>query len=608
MKRQPDRRLAHWLWAVRPHVAAYAALSLLGAVLPPGIAWVTKSLFDSLAQGGEGVLPSAGLLIAMTLVAALVPVINALVTQRLRQRLVEVAVSDTFAALDQSSNLIQLETPTWQHRVRAAELAAREAPMRILEGSVGVLHALVTAALFGAALWTVQPIMAVLLLATGVPLWLVERSLARDAVATMHLTIPHERTHLLFAGLMWDPGVAPEKKLFGFGSFLRGRSLSALRRANALNFSREVRRTWLKSLSALLSTSLVGGGLLWLLVQSRQPTPGEVALYLAAVVAAQQSVSSLADQLSAAYEGRIALRETQDLQEGNKVPMLGADSAVPERDGLHVEDVEFTYPGADGPTLHGIWLTVRPGERVAIVGRNGSGKSTLLKLAAGLYEARRGRVLVNGLDARSSGGQRCVSAVFQEPSRFDLTARENILLGDLTSSAEPSQAAGAVGLHERIQELPDGYNTVLSRTLELSEEVGRASYLSGGEWQRLAVARALRRESASVLLLDEPAAHLDATARVDLMQFVDSWINPTRSVVMVSHHLEAMTQFNRIYVLDAGHVVQCGSHSQLMDEGGIYARLWRDSQAPPQIGHAQEPISSGPGRPASGPEVAERGG
>lgn len=598
--------MTQWLWAARVSVSAYAALSLLGAVLPPGIAWVTKNLLDSLAQGGEGVLRSAGWLIAMTLVAALVPVINALVTQRVRQRLVEVAVSDTFAVLDQSSSLIQLETPTWQHRVRAAELAAREAPMRILEGSVGVLHAVVTAALFGAALWTVQPVMAVLLVATGLPLWLVESSLARDAVATMHLTIPHERTHLLFAGLLWDPGVAPEKKLFGFGGFLRGRSLSALKRANVLNFSREVRRTWLKSLSALLSTGLVGGGLLWLLVQSRLPTPGEVALYLAAVVAAQQSVSALADQLSAAYEGRIALRETQDLQEGLKVPMLGTESTDPERDGLHIEDVEFTYPGADSPTLHGIGLTVRPGERVAIVGRNGSGKSTLLRIAAGLYEPRRGRVLVNGLDARSSGGQRCVSAVFQEPSRFDLTARENILLGDLASSAEPSQAARAVGLHERIQNLPDGYDTVLSRTLELSEEAGRASYLSGGEWQRLAVARALRRESASILLLDEPAAHLDATARVDLMQFVDSWIGPTRSVVMVSHHLEAMTQFNRIYVLDAGHVVQCGSHSQLMDEGGIYAKLWRDSQAPLQTGRAQKPITSGLGRPASGPELAER--
>jgi ATP-binding cassette subfamily B protein len=246
---------------------------------------------------------------------------------------------------------------------------------------------------------------------------------------------------------------------------------------------------------------------------------------------------------------------------------------------IEFDGVTFTYPGRDTPVLQGLDLVLEPGRSVAIVGENGAGKTTLLKLLCGFYQPTAGRILVDGTDLAAIDlreWRQRLAVIFQDFTRFELTAFENVALAapdHPEAQAHAATAADAAGAAELIGSLPKGWDTILSRAFTDGTD------LSGGQWQRIALARALyaARVGGTVLVLDEPTASLDVDAEVALFDQLLTHAAGCTAIV-VSHRFSTVRRADRIVVLSGGHVVEDGSHAELMTAGGRYARLY-DLQA-----------------------------
>lgn len=414
-----------------------------------------------------------------------------------------------------------------------------------------------------------------------------QRSLLRQhyagAIASgMVETTGDGRAASYWSDIIGTPTGAKELRLFGFGAYALERFHAHGRRP-----VEELSKVLLGAHRLHWTIFALNGlaGLVPFLLLARQGVDGSIspeglAAALGGVVAVSRVLSAMGweafsieasvPQLAAVERLRRFHDEEQARAQLRRPPV--ASDAVPE---IVFEQVSFAYPGVDEPVLDGVDLVLRPGESVAIVGENGAGKTTLLKLLAGFYEPTSGRILVDGCDLREldpRAWRRRLAVIFQEFTRFELSAFENVAMAD---PAHPdadrlaAEAARAASAEDLIEGLAGGWSTVLSRAY-----TGGAD-LSGGQWQRIALARALYGAAVGgkVLILDEPTASLDVSAEVALFDQLLTHAAGCTAIV-VSHRYSTVRRADRIVVIADGRVVEDGSHSELMALGARYARLY----------------------------------
>ena len=239
---------------------------------------------------------------------------------------------------------------------------------------------------------------------------------------------------------------------------------------------------------------------------------------------------------------------------------------------IEVRNVTFTYPGAADPVIRDVSLQIRAGEALAIVGENGAGKTTLVKLLARLYEPDDGQILFDGIDIREmtpEAHRRRLSFVVQTFGRYEAKISDNIAYGDwrrmMNNRERVGQIARLANVHDLIEAMPQGYDTLLGRKFGEYD-------LSGGQWQKIAVARALAREG-WLFILDEPTSNLDARAEYELFSHFRE-LAETRTTLLISHRFSTVSMADRILVMDEGRIVERGTHQELLDLGGHYASLY----------------------------------
>jgi len=567
-----------------PAAAIYLTRGAVDGVLAAMSSGIGSAAFRTLI---DRVMPLAVVMVGQVVVAGAIrwvrfhqsEILQAYVTRRIHEQ--SVAVSLRF-----------YDFPEYFDRLHRARDEASHRPAALVEVTGGLLKNAVTSIGVAAVLLPYGWWLPAALLLGGAPSLLLVLRSSLERQEWKKRSTPAFRKLGYFDYLVTSREAAAEIRVFDLGAGFIA-AYGALRQRLAAEQSRLVRREAVAELAAALLGMAVAAGaagwVLWQAVQGRL-TAGSLALFFAAFVQAQRVMQSLLENAAQIYMNSLFLGDLFEflaLPPELARPVGGGGPEGPRLHragcGLRFEHVEFTYPGASRPALCDFSVDIPAGQTVAIVGPNGAGKTTVIKLLCRFYDPDRGRIVLDGADIADWSApqvRQLISALFQEPVRYSASVVGNLLpeanVGSQVaprSSANVDEertrvstalyAAGADGIVER---LPRGYDTLLGKWLDDGVE------LSGGEWQRIALARALARDT-PILLLDEPTSAMDSWAEAEwFARFRHAAAG--RTTVLITHRFTTAMQADVIHVMDGGRIVESGSHEQLLALGGRYASSW----------------------------------
>ncbi|GAA1588818.1 ABC transporter ATP-binding protein [Actinomadura kijaniata] len=571
-------------WASgRARLLLRMALAVLGSAVPVAAAWLTKDVLDRVAAD-RPVLASALLLAVAGGAAALVPQVIQYVEAEAQRAVDLTARERLYGALARMPGLRRLEDPRFHDRLSLAAETGPTGPSEVVGGALGAAQGLLMLGGFVGTLVVLNAWMLVPVLLAGAVALHGQFRLGRFR-ARLHGGLGHAlRREFFYAQLLTSLSAAKEVRLFGLGGLFGARMLTELRWSNAQRRRMDRRELLVQAGHGLLGSVVAGAGLVWAVGAARagRLTVGDVSMFVAAVAGVQAGLTVMVSSLGRTQEALLLFGHYRHVvTAGPDLPAVAEGEVPPLRHGIELRDVWFRY-GEDLPwVLRGVNLTIPAGAATALVGPNGGGKSTLVKLLCRFYDPTRGAILWDGTDLRElpvAGLRRRIGTVFQDFMAYELSAAENIAVGDPDAREDRARivaAARRAGCDRALAALPWGYDTVLSRAFESAEQddPGSGVLLSGGQWQRVALARALLRDRADLLILDEPSSGLDAEAEAEVHRGLREH-RAGRTSLLVSHRLSTVRDADAIVALEEGAVAERGTHDALLRAGGLYARLF----------------------------------
>jgi ATP-binding cassette subfamily B protein len=583
------RRAMALLWkAAGWWIAVWGALLVGQGLIPACLALLLRTLFNRLGstpQWSSILQPALGVaglwVVALLLSSALTWV------REVQAEHVEEEVNRLIHRQSLRVDMAFYDNPESYDQLYRAQADAASQPLALMESLGSMVQNGLGFLVLAAILWTYAKWLPFLLVVTAIPgVLLMARHILKEHTWHLEHTI-EERRSRYYHWLITLEQAAAELRLFDLGNYYR-KDFERIRAGLRKGKLRLVGEGALTEIGAGLLAwvgSLAGLG--WMLHQTLagHVKLGDLLLCFTAFQSGQSQLRTLLDGAGKIYRSLLYIQNLDDFLkiEPTILSPRPGESGFPITHSIRFERVSFTYPGGGHRALDGFDLEIPQGKIVALVGHNGAGKSTLIKLLCRYYDPDGGRILFDGVDLRELDPEalrRRITVLFQAPVHYQETVRENIWFGDIDAPPDQERlwrAAQAAGALEPIERLEEGFDAVLGRMFGGTE-------LSGGEWDRVALARAFFRD-APLVILDEPTSAMDPWAEQD-------WLNRIRALVagrtalMITHRFIAARYADLIYVMDKGRVVESGNHEQLVALGGAYATSWAAQMQ--EIGHDQD--------------------
>jgi ATP-binding cassette, subfamily B, bacterial len=571
------------VWDSGPSIVVLGLVFRAAAsLIPVSTAWVTKLIIDLInaivqhkatlsAQLWWLAAAEFSLAVFGGILGRLVDYYDSVLADRY-SRHVSIEVMRHASTLD----LQAYEDPVFYDRLERARVQATDR-LGMIQSIGRLFQQTITAGSLSLAILWFSPWLLIVLVACLLPAFLGESHFAFLSYAKNFRQTPARRQLDYLRQLGGSKEAAKELKLFNLSEFFTTRFTTTWNAILDENLALSRKRLIAVSLLSVLSTAGYYGAYLWVIFKTVTGafSIGTLTFLTQSIMSASSNISQIFSTLSSIADQALFLTDLIAFF-AMKPGVASKPAALPAprhiEKGFEFQDVSFNYPGTDRLVLNRLNLRVEPGERIALIGQNGQGKTTIVKLITRLYDPTAGRILLDGIDLREYQIEdlcRHTGVIFQDFMRYEMTARENIAVGRIEfltddgrirAAAEKSLADGV------ITRLAAGYEQMLGRRFEGGVD------LSGGEWQKLALARAYLRD-AQILILDEPTAALDARAEFEVFQRFNE-LTAGKMALFISHRFSTVRMAERIIVLENGSISEEGSHSQLMSRGGTYAGMF----------------------------------
>ena len=569
---------------------ALAVATLLVAAVPPSIAWAGKRIVDAVvARSHDDTVKWVGVELGLVVLQATLTRGLGLIRSVLGSRLgtdVNVAILERATALE----LRHFEDPEFYDKLSRARREASSRPMSLVTESFALVQNLLTLAGYAALLLQFSGWVVLALMLATVPATIAEMRFSKATFRLRNWRSPDSRRLIYLEYVLANDEHAKEVKLFGLGPMFLGRYKELAERFHAEDSKLATRRSIVTTLLSLLATGAfyVSYGAMALLAAASKLTLGNMTMYVLAFRSGQSAFQSILSGIGSIYEHNLYMSNLFAYLDGTvaaedeakakpiaaPAPKLLGDGTSEQ--GIRLENVSFRYPGQkkdDKWVLRNVDLFIPRGQSVALVGQNGAGKTTLVKLVTRLYEPTEGRVLLDGKDLRAWDRTDLLArfgVVFQDFNQYQLKLRENVGVGSVEHLEEVPRIERAVeqgGAHALVANLTTGIETPLGKWFQDGVE------LSGGQWQKVALARGFMREQADILVLDEPTAALDAEAEQAVFERFKE-LSKGKTTLIISHRFPTVRMADRILVLENNGISEDGTHDVLLAANKTYAHLY----------------------------------
>jgi len=572
------------VWTSAPSWATWNVLiSLSAGFLPLALVWLIKRLIDAatavtVSGWQEGYDMAFMAVIGIAVIYFMDEVLQSsgtLIRKNQSFRLEEY-MNGILHSKAVSLDLRHFEDPGYFDILSRASREAPYRPVSIVNNLVSLLRGAVSLILIAGLISMLNWVLVGILILANIPgIWLRVHYADRLYNFRKELT-PEARKSAYFNWLLTGDRPSRELRLFGLGEYFTSLFNKSFLKQKEEEIAIIRKRSVIEILSGLFKAAAAFVIISYLVNETlnSEITLGELAMYLLAFRLGMTYIWQVLGSVAGLYEDSLFVSDIFEFM--NLKEDISAEPPLAKIETLQssilIENLSFAYPGTSSETLSGVTMEIKKGETVAIVGANGAGKSTLVRLLARLYDPLKGRIMIDGTDIRHADPaeyRKLFSVLFQDFMLYNLSAGANISIGDTSLPPDPDKikkAAADSGIDQLITGLPGGYDTVIGRLFDDSRE------LSWGEWQKIALARALYRDS-SVLVLDEPSSALDSASEYELFARFRE-IAHNRTSILISHHFSNVSIADRIFVLDKGKIVESGTHDDLMRSGTVYPAMY----------------------------------